>query len=850
MGKQSDKIRFNVGGKIFETTATTLASARKNSMFGAMFDDEWNLQPREVNEEYFIDRNPDCFSVLLDLLRTGEFHVPPHVPEKLSYREALYYGLLDNVRSAKWGRFDGNQLNLTCSVKVRPPSDWSAIRASPDGGCAIAHGNMVHVYNWMLEEHTPLNLDYQKVKDICWMDSENIVISSSQVAGGIGLFSSSTGDLRHRYQYYESEKVRGFSAGALCFNSDGKIFASCSGTKNGNITVWDQVTGKLFDFFEMSKGLFLGDAEKIQWLNESNCLFVSKLGSSYSWEREKDFISLLDFRDKSILCSRTSSSMERSTSKYSQCGVVDAIPMDQSYSVCVVDEYENLGFVDLRSTGESIRWNSKNQREVKYKYPKLAFHGGKLFCSMNDKISVYSGGLDEWVLSSSLERSPGGLIRDFSIGGDRLFALHSEENVFDVRLNVGGKLFETSATTLASARRDSMFGAMFDDEWNLQTRQVNQEYFIDRDPDCFSVLLNLLRTGELHVPPHVPDKLFYREALYYGLLDHVRTARICKFDCNWLKLKSSVRDQARDNWTAIRASPDGGCAVTHGGIVRVYDWMLEEHPPLNLGYRSIQDILWIDSENIVISSYQGGIGLFSSSTGHLKHRYQYYETDHGVGFAAGALCFNSDGKIFASRSWTNNCGIGVWDQVTGKQTDFFETSDGLQLGDADKIQWLNGRNCLFVSKFQSWREKNYISLLDFRDKSIVWSGTYKNCLANVDDAIPVDEGNSVCVASYLHGLGFLDLRRTDISTRWSDLKCIQKNHRYTPKLTFHGGQLFCSMHDKISVYYGGLDQWVLTSSLGRREGGSIRDFSIGGDRLFALHGEENVFDIWETPSAH
>ncbi|KAI3929422.1 hypothetical protein MKW92_010449 [Papaver armeniacum] len=428
-----------------------------------------------------------------------------------------------------------------------------------------------------------------------------------------------------------------------------------------------------------------------------------------------------------------------------------------------------------------------------------------------------------------------------------------------VRLNVGGKLFETSATTLASARRSSMFRSMFDDEWNLQPREVNQEYFIDRDPDCFSVLLNLLRTGELHVPPHVPDKLFYREALYYGLLDHVRTAKICKFDCNWLKLKSSVRDQARDNWTAIRASPDGGCAVTHGGIVRVYDWMLEEHPPLNLGYQSIKDILWIDSENIVISSYQvaGSIGLFSSSTGHLKHKYQYYETDHGVGFAAGALCFNSDGKIFASCSWTNNCGIGVWDQVTGKQTDFFETSDGLQLGDADKIQWLNGRNCLFVSKFQSWREKNYISLLDFRDKSIVWSGTYKytsgaktNCLVNVDDAIPVDEGNSVCVASYLHGLGFLDLRRTDISTRWSDLKCIQKNHRYTPKLTFHGGQLFCSMYDKISVYYGGLDQWVLTSSLGRSEGGSIRDFSIGGDRLFALHGEENVFDIWETPSVH
>ncbi|KAI3955771.1 hypothetical protein MKW98_006131 [Papaver atlanticum] len=393
MGKQSDKIRFNVGGKIFETTATTLASANKSSMFGAMFDDEWNLQPREVNEEYFIDRNPDCFSVLLDLLRTGKLHVPPNVPEKLLYNEALFYGLLDNLRSAKWGRFDVNHLEVTSSVRCRPPRDWSAIRASPDG-----------------------------------------VISSSHVAGGIGLFSSSTGDLRHRYQLYESDKVRGFSAGALCFNSAGKIFASCSGTKNGEIAVWDQVTGKLFDYFETSGGLFLGGSENIQWLNESNCLFVSKLDSSYSWQREKDYISLLDFRDKSILCSRTSLSMQHiiSTNYKGTCSVVDAIPTNESYSICVVDEYENLDFVDLRNTGESIRWNSKSQRGIENKYPKLTFHGGQLFCSKDDKISVNSGGLDQWVLTSVLERSQGGSIRDFSIGGDRLFALHSDENVFGV----------------------------------------------------------------------------------------------------------------------------------------------------------------------------------------------------------------------------------------------------------------------------------------------------------------------------------------------------------------------------------------------------------------------------------
>lgn len=107
MGIQKDRVKFNVGGRIFETTATTLANAGRDSLFGAMFDDEWNLNSDATVSEHFIDRNPNCFSVLLDLLRTGELYLPQNLPEKLLYREALFYGLLDHVRSAKWGPFDG-----------------------------------------------------------------------------------------------------------------------------------------------------------------------------------------------------------------------------------------------------------------------------------------------------------------------------------------------------------------------------------------------------------------------------------------------------------------------------------------------------------------------------------------------------------------------------------------------------------------------------------------------------------------------------------------------------------------------------------------------------------------------
>ncbi|WVZ13231.1 hypothetical protein V8G54_017761 [Vigna mungo] len=400
MGVQKDRMKFNVGGRVMETTATTLANAGRNSMFGAMFDDNWNLiLPSNKESERFIDRNPDCFEILLDLLRTGELYIPPNIPEKLLYREALYYGVLDHVRAAKWGPFDGNRLRLSRSLQGQAPGDGTAIRAGPDGGCCVAHGSMVHVYDWMLDEHPPLNLDYQRVNDVGWVDSDNIVIGVSERLGrgdgGMGLFNSHNGELRYKFR--------------VCHEN--------------------QVTGKQIDFFYEPLGWSLGDADKLQWLEGNNCLLVATMFP----RKDNCYISLLDFREKKMVWCWSDVG---ATFAVDEKRVRDAIAMEDNNSICVVNEFEDLGFMDFRSSAAtSIRWSSRS-RLMKGKmpeepcYPKLALQGGQLFSSMNDCISVFCG--PEWVLTSRLRRSYGGSICDFSIGGDRLFALHSEENVFDI----------------------------------------------------------------------------------------------------------------------------------------------------------------------------------------------------------------------------------------------------------------------------------------------------------------------------------------------------------------------------------------------------------------------------------
>ena len=75
MGITNDRVKFNVGGRVFEKTATTLADAWKNSMQGAILDENWNLL-QDNGSEKFIDHNSYCFYVLLDLIQTREPYIP------------------------------------------------------------------------------------------------------------------------------------------------------------------------------------------------------------------------------------------------------------------------------------------------------------------------------------------------------------------------------------------------------------------------------------------------------------------------------------------------------------------------------------------------------------------------------------------------------------------------------------------------------------------------------------------------------------------------------------------------------------------------------------------------------
>eukprot|EP01103_Thecamoeba_quadrilineata_P011912 TRINITY_DN2957_c0_g1_i1.p1 TRINITY_DN2957_c0_g1~~TRINITY_DN2957_c0_g1_i1.p1 ORF type:complete len:621 (+),score=142.90 TRINITY_DN2957_c0_g1_i1:73-1935(+) len=84
-----------------------------------------------------------------------------------------------------------------------------------------------------------------------------------------------------------------------------------------------------------------------------------------------------------------------------------------------------------------------------------------------------------------------------------------------VRLNVGGKLFQTSRSTLMSDR-DSMLAKLVD--MNIPSlKDESGAIMIDRDPKFFAPLLNFLRTGRLIIDPNLSNEGLLEEARYYNL---------------------------------------------------------------------------------------------------------------------------------------------------------------------------------------------------------------------------------------------------------------------------------------------------------------------------------------------
>ncbi|RWS02694.1 BTB/POZ domain-containing protein KCTD9-like protein [Dinothrombium tinctorium] len=98
----------------------------------------------------------------------------------------------------------------------------------------------------------------------------------------------------------------------------------------------------------------------------------------------------------------------------------------------------------------------------------------------------------------------------------RSFASHSDW----ILLNIGGRLFSTTKSTIITKEPDSMIARMFSSEPLMcpSPQDANGAYLIDRSPTYFEPILGYLRHGELILDKNVNPQGVLEEAKFYGIL--------------------------------------------------------------------------------------------------------------------------------------------------------------------------------------------------------------------------------------------------------------------------------------------------------------------------------------------
>lgn len=86
--------------------------------------------------------------------------------------------------------------------------------------------------------------------------------------------------------------------------------------------------------------------------------------------------------------------------------------------------------------------------------------------------------------------------------------------IYAIFINVGGTIFQTRMSTLKKIP-DSRLGSLSpaSPEYNAET----DEYFFDHSPVLFNEILDLYRTGELHVPSNCCGAVLQRELDYWKI---------------------------------------------------------------------------------------------------------------------------------------------------------------------------------------------------------------------------------------------------------------------------------------------------------------------------------------------
>ncbi|KNA22073.1 hypothetical protein SOVF_037440 isoform A [Spinacia oleracea] len=449
-----------------------------------------------------------------------------------------------------------------------------------------------------------------------------------------------------------------------------------------------------------------------------------------------------------------------------------------------------------------------------------------------------------------------------------------------IKLNIGGKIFETTVSTLQSS---ALLASL-----SIST-PTQPPIFIDRNPDIFSPLLSLLRTHRLHSTAlrHFSLHQLVNESQFYGLhscpLSSFSPPPFSPFDASFV---TSISPPSSAIVSDFSASSTTSLLLAHSGKISYYDATTLSHSS------TLRTHLDGISAIAAITPNISAVGSNSSAGLHF-----YTRADH-----VGSLYWvdNSDTRVQKSRVTSISDSVGNGGEsvfsaafeckhgenavlIVDKSTLKVVVEIGRQSGNSAKssairkLRWVPQLGLLVGSAVNcgAFGYSGYVRLWDPRSGEMIWEtnepgGMVRNSrLGDTMGDIDVDpEGLYLAkVGSKTGDLGVADLRKLG-SDPWVYLKDpnpgLSANWKDGGSVVVHcfkgnvfvgrdGGLEAWSKMEEREVVEGGGDEmkWSLyrrnyVDKVEDSERGIIRKIEGGGNRLFVSRENVEGIEVWET----
>lgn len=439
-----DRIKLNIGGKLLETTVSTLQSGGPDSLLAALS----NRPLHHDSNPIFIDRDPEIFSVLLSLLRSNS--LPSAALRRFSLQEltdeALYYGVESRLRSASLpSPLRGIDAALVDTIRPAAEAVPSTFSAAEDGSLWIAHGGQISLYDSYLSYSTAVRTHLDDITLICrvWPD---IAAVGSESSSGLHFYDLSSGRYAGSVHWTDQADPRIYKARVSAIaNSPDSLFASfdCPHRENG-VLVIDKSTLQVSSELARQSGTAAKNtvAGKLTWLPATGLVIGSAVTSGafgYS-----GYIRVWDPRSRQVVWETNEPGSGRSSRFGDAFADVDVDADDLTlFKIC--SKSGDLAMADIRSLGEDP-WVYMKDTNPSLRDTSCGRNNVILHCYRGQVFVGKDGGLEVWsrekpcqqVCESQtqslrrnyvdkVEDAERGMIKRIEGGGQRLFV--SREDV-------------------------------------------------------------------------------------------------------------------------------------------------------------------------------------------------------------------------------------------------------------------------------------------------------------------------------------------------------------------------------------------------------------------------------------